>query len=148
MARKPFKKIKRNPPPNSKFNWDMLDVYRHKNQVLLEAREKVKSGEMTPDQARAWLQDEVERDTGHRPEVNKGKATAEERARFAEEIRLGKENKEKERLRLELEAAAEIESEKARKQKLKEGLAEKGKRGEKVPLDQLIEAGFYRTGRE
>jgi hypothetical protein len=76
MARKPFKKINRNPPPNSRFNWDMLDVHRYKNEVLMEAREKVRSGEMTNDQARTWLQDEVEAATGHRPEVNKGRMTA------------------------------------------------------------------------
>lgn len=66
MARKPFVKKQRPIPPNSRYNWEMLDVYRHKSAILLEAREKVKSGEMTPDQARAWLEDEIEKDTGHR----------------------------------------------------------------------------------
>jgi len=93
MARKPFKKIKRNPPPNSRFNWDMLDVYRYKNEVLIEAREKVRSGEMTPEQARTWLQDEVEAATGHRPEVMKGMATAAQKA----EIQRGVEKYEKDK---------------------------------------------------
>jgi len=105
MARKPFVKKQRPIPPNSRFNWDMLDVYRYKNEVLKEAREKVRSGEMTPEQARTWLQDEVEAATGHRPEVMKGRMAAGEVAKMKVEI--GKAlAEEQELIRLEEERGA------------------------------------------
>ena len=113
MARKPFVKKQRPIPPNSRFNWDMLDVYRYQNEVLKEAREKVRSGEMTPEQARTWLQDEVEAATGYRPEVNKGRATAEQKA----EIQRGVEKYEKDKAdRIAAEWAAHQQAEAERKQ--------------------------------
>jgi hypothetical protein len=126
MARKPFKKIKRNPPPNSRFNWDMLDTYRYKNEVLLEAREKVRNGEMTPEQARTWLQDEVEAATGHRPEVNKGRVTAAQKAQLQKEMADG--IKENERIRKEEDdrATAAIEARiQAEKDEMAAALAER-----------------------
>jgi hypothetical protein len=122
MARPPFVKKKRNPPPNSRHNWDMVDVYRHKNVILLEAREKVKSGEMTPDQARAWLENELEKDTGHRmnlanPAQRTPEAKKAEQRIHAQNLKAEREAMQQaERDRFNAEREAAVEARRAEKQ--------------------------------